>query len=133
MINSETTKQQNKQIISHLVQLTQKVNFQSDVINSHDSSIKNVVSEVSDIQDALLDRTPTTEIIITGIPKTLQLDSSEIAKKLLDFIDLDLDDFKKHLIEIRPVKQKDLNSTYNSVILDCVSHRVCEKIIQHSA
>lgn len=133
MINSEVTKKQNEQIITHLAQLTQKVNFQSDVINANDSSLKTLDSDVSDIHNALLDRTPTTEIIITGIPKQMQLEPNQIAKQVLDFIDLPFDDFKTHILEVRPVKQKGPLSTYNSIILDCVSHRICEKIIQFAA
>lgn len=124
---------QNLQFKKDLLATNSKVNYHSQVIARHESELSRISAEHSDHLDAFLDRNPTAELIVNGVPKDLNLTCVEIASKIFNFIGLESKFVDNFLLGARLVKPKNPEITKISVIIEMVSDKACEKVLAVAA
>lgn len=124
---------QNCQLKTEIVAATSKINFHSEIIQSHDSEIHRISAEQADCRDALADRSSLSELIISGLPKNLNLDTSVICERIFAFLDLDRKFIEQYILDSRFVRHKKSQPVTNSLVIDMISDKVCEKVLSAAA
>ena len=120
--------QTNKEINEKLSTLQSTSNKHAEILDRHETKLSDTVAEVSDVQNALTDRNPTSEIRISGISLDILDSPNTIATKVLDFIDCKHQYFSP--IAVREIKSKKPDATSKSIVLEMISDKICDKTLQ---
>lgn len=123
---------QNTQISTDLAAVAAKFDYQSRTLVTHDQEISRITAEQSDLQYAFSDRNPTSEIVVSSIPKDLTLTSDELAQGLFTFFGLPKKFYGVYLSSTRFANIKRQNATTNSLIFRMTSSEMCGDVL-HSA
>ena len=125
--------QQNLDLKQFITASFEKLNSHSQTIATHENRILDNSAQIKDVQHALLDREPTSEIRISGFPNNFDKSPDEIAESVLSFIGCDYQKFEGYILETRIMKTKAQNPANFSVIIEFISDKVCEKVIQKAS
>lgn len=80
---------QNYQIKQDITAIASEVNYQSQVIATHDFDLHRISAEQSDLQHAHSDRNSKAESIVSGLPKDIALPPKDIVIALFKFLDFE--------------------------------------------
>lgn len=119
---------QNIQLKEDITATTAKTNYHSSVLAAHDADLHRLSAEQSDLHHAFADRHPTSEIIVSAIPKTLALSRDQICAKIFQFLELHENFSTTYILGTRFVNHKTVQAT-NSIVIEMVGEKVCDKVI----
>lgn len=124
---------QNTQLKTEFNAAASKINFHSEVLQSHDSEINRISAEQADCRDALADRSSLSDLIVSGILKNLTMDINSICERLFAFLELDRKYIEFYFLGARFVRHKKSQPSSNSIVIEMISDVVCEKVLAASA
>lgn len=122
---------QNTQIKEQLSMYHEKINLHSEVLIQYETKFNDVNDELHDIENAIVDRNPTSEIIISGIAQGINMPKNETAQKILEFIDCTGQHFIP--LDVREVNSRRTDNSSKSIVIEMISDKVCDKVLQRAA
>lgn len=110
-----------------------KINYHSQTLLRHDEDLQRLSAESADMRHAFADRHATSEIIVSAIPKIVNLSSDEMARSIFSFIDLPAKFFDIYLRSTRFANTKLPEATTKSLIIKMISSELCEEVLIEAA
>lgn len=121
--------QQNTEFQKNLTQIVDKINSHSSTLDRHGDEISRLSTAHSDLQHAFSDRTPIPEIIISSIPKGLQLSADDFTQRFFTFLGLEAKFKEVYFRSARYANAKRLNANTDSLIIRMISGELCDEIL----
>lgn len=126
-------KAQNTIANNNIAKTLQTVNFHSELLKAHEDNIFDLQTNLTDIENAVSNNSPRSQIIITGIPSDVALVPEEIVSKVFAHINFDNVKYGTFILAIHAVKPKNPDQASLSLIVNMISDAMCEHVLELAA
>lgn len=124
---------QNTQISADMASVAAKINFHSETLVRHDGELSRLSAEQADTQSAFTDRRSLPELLISSIPKDLNIQPDEFAQSLFKFLGFPPLFHDTYMRSARFVNMKNPQASTNSVVIRMVCSDICDEVLTAAA